>query len=138
MNLPMTTINDNEQLAMYVEDEKIVINEGQIKGDFFVPTINPNPPNKGRLEKSVIRYGIRDLNQMINCGRQWAKYWRKSFTGIINLIVSDVRLIKELDVIHTPRSWENLHSDIIGWDSNIVFQRVQAEDLARKAKYLKS
>lgn len=134
MAIPITLIDEGECLALYVVDEADALNEGQLKGDFFVPT--PNKFRENRLEKFVIRHGNRNLEQMKKCGKDWADSLSKSFLGLANISAKDVRSVASLNVVHTPRRKETLHSDIVDWDSNIIFQRVQSEEIARKAKFI--
>ncbi|MBU4305622.1 MAG: hypothetical protein KJ893_08420 [Candidatus Omnitrophica bacterium] len=134
--IPQSTVQDNELLACYIiGEEDIVLNEGQVKGDVFVPT--PNPQREKRLEKSVIRFGDRLLAQMHIAGKTWANSIKKPkpYIGLAKLLAIDVRKVFDLDIEHTPRKWENLHSDIVKWRLDEPYYRIQAELIARKSSF---
>ena len=130
----VTEVTDSELIAHYItEEEAIVFNEGQLKGDIFIPS--PNKQRQNRLETSVIRFGDRNLMQMRVAGKQWATNVGKSFIGLARWVAKDIRKIKSLNIEHTPRKWEGLHSDIVDWDT--VRYRVQAKLLAREASFIR-
>jgi len=133
----ISSIKDHELLACYItEKDNLAINEGQVKGDIFVPT--PNLQRSGKLETSVIRFGSRTLSQMQIAGKKWANDLKKLYIGLVQVSASSVREVEFLDIEHTPRKkWEPLHSDIVDWFPEAPRHRIQAELVARKSAFLK-
>ena len=132
--MSISPIEPGEQLALYVTQEQDPFNDGQLTGNPFVP--RHALKDDKRLETSIIRYGNRSSDEMKNCGSHWAKYVKQSFLGIAQVSIEAVRMIPSLNVEHTPRKWESLHSDIINWDLKEPQYRLQAEKLARKANFI--
>lgn len=133
--IAITRVENHEPLARYVTEEELslIINENQIKGDAFVPT--PNLRRGNRLEKSVIRYGERTVDQMHEAGKTWASYFKKKYNGLLKVHAVAVREVNDLNIDHTPKGWESLHSDIIKWFPEAPRFRIQAELIAQKSTF---
>ena len=132
-----TLVDNKEMLASYVTDkEEISIIGEQVRGDLFVPTrLRPD----ARLEHSVVRYGSRTEEQMQLAGKEWGKHFKKAYVGFARILTNDIRDVHNLNVEHTPRpKWELLHSDIIDWFPEEPRYRIQAELVARKARFLRA
>jgi len=133
VSVTVIPVSNDELVALYITEEADAFNEGQLKGDVFVPS--PNRQRSNRLETSVIRYGHRTLSDMHACGKLWADHFRKSFSGLAQMVVHDIRTVPNLNVDHSPRTWEALHSDIVDWALDDAQYRRQAEKIARKAVF---
>lgn len=131
-----TFVDDRELLAFYVTDKQkeVQFSNNQVKGDFFLP--RPNYHRNNFLETSCVRYGNRSTNDMQNAGQSWARRYKKNFVGHVSLQAMIIRNVKPLDVNHTYRNWEKLHSDVINWNEDEVYQRVQAEEIAQQKRYI--
>lgn len=128
-------INNDEKLARYmVGEESLLLNQGQLKGDVFVPTFCIK---HRRWETSVNRFAARSIEHMLSLGRKWAKRFRRKlkFVGLAEVTAGEVRGVSALELSSAQDFSNQDHLDIVNWDSSEVRHRVQAELVARKARF---
>lgn len=127
------SVDDSEQLARFIPIE-VWINQGQIKGDAFRPTINKR---NNILETSVQRHDGQDLPGLRKQGFEWASKRRNpKFFGWANVNVKAVRTVNigsNLDVEDASHQKNKNHANIVGWHLDTAQQFIQAEEVARKS-----
>lgn len=128
-------VQNDEHLARFIPNEGW-FNQGQVKGEAFRPR-----KDKEVLKTSVTRHDGKNREEIKGRGNAWAQMPRKKqikFFGWADVIVGAVRTVSTIPALNVESDTDNQrdsnHANIIGWDTDIGQQMIQAEEVARQSK----